>query len=67
MKASFSIADHARAHGAILAAERLASYTLTSIRGMTAEQVAAAVASRAIASLRSKAQREGAASKRGGQ
>lgn len=54
-----SIEDHSRLHSALLQAERLATYTLTSIRGRTAEEVAAEVASRAIAALKAKVQPEG--------
>ena len=49
-----SIEDHARLHGAILQAERMAAFTLATIRGRTAEEVAVEVASRAITALRSK-------------
>jgi hypothetical protein len=52
---SLSVDRHARLHGAILQAERLAAFTLTTIRGRTAEAVAVEVASRVINSLRSKA------------
>lgn len=58
---ALSVDRHARLHGAILQAERLAAFTLTTIRGRTAEAVAAEVAARAIAALRSKAQPEGQA------
>ena len=51
---ALSVDRHARLHGAILQAERLATYTLTTIRGRTASEVAAEVAARAIQSLRSK-------------
>ena len=51
---ALSVDRHARLHGAILQAERLATYTLTAIRGRTASEVAAEVAARAIQSLRSK-------------
>ena len=51
---TLSVDRHARLHGAILQAERLAAYTLTTIRGRTASEVAAEVASRAITALRSK-------------
>ncbi len=51
---TFSVDRHARLHGAILQAERLATYTLTAIRGRTASEVAAEIASRAITALRSK-------------
>lgn len=50
-----SIEDHSRLHSALIQAERAACYTLAAIRGRTAEEVAAEVASRAIAVLRSKA------------
>ena len=51
---ALSVDRHARLHGAILQAERLAAFTLTTIRGRTASEVAAEVAARAIQSLRSK-------------
>ena len=49
-----SIEDHSRLHSALVQAERLATYTLTAIRGRTASEVAAEVAARAITALRSK-------------
>lgn len=55
-----SIDQHSRIHSALIQAERAASYTLTLIRGRTASEVAAEVASRAIAALRSKRQPEAA-------
>lgn len=60
MKASLSINRHARLHAELVHAERLASYTLTAIRGRTASEVAAEVAARAIAALRDKRQPEAA-------
>ena len=51
---ALTVDRHARLQGAILQAERLATYTLTTIRGRTASEVAAEVAARAIQSLRSK-------------
>jgi hypothetical protein len=51
---ALSVDRHARLHGAILQAERLAALTLTTIRGRTASEVAAEVAAKAIQSLRSK-------------
>ena len=54
MRSPLTIETHDRLHGAILQAERLATYTLTTIRGRTASEVAAEVAARAIQSLRSK-------------
>jgi hypothetical protein len=54
MRSPLTIEKHARLHGAILQAERLAAFTLTTIRGRTASEVAAEVAARAIQSLRSK-------------
>jgi hypothetical protein len=51
-----SIEDHSRLHSALIQAERLAAFTLTTIRGRTAEEVAVEVAARVIHSLRSKAQ-----------
>jgi hypothetical protein len=44
---------------ALIQAERLAAFTLTTIRGRTAEAVAVEVASRVIHNLRSKTQPEG--------
>ena len=58
---ALSVDRHARLHGAILQAERLAAFTLTTIRGRTAEAVALEVASKVINNLRSKAQPEGQA------
>jgi hypothetical protein len=46
-----SIEDHSRLHSALIQAERMAALTLTTIRGRTASEVAAEVASRAIAAL----------------
>lgn len=54
LKAPLSIEDHSRLHSALIQAERAACYTLTTIRGRTASEVAAEVAARAIQSLRSK-------------
>ena len=48
---ALSVDRHARLHGAILQAERLATYTLTTIRGRTAEEVAVEVAARVIHKL----------------
>jgi hypothetical protein len=58
---ALSVDRHARLHGAILQAERLAAFTLTTIRGRTASEVAAEVASRAVAALKAKVQPEGQA------
>jgi hypothetical protein len=55
MRSPLTVEKHDRLHGAILQAERLAALTLTTIRGRTASEVAAEVASRALQSLRSKA------------
>jgi hypothetical protein len=52
---ALSVDRHARLHGAILQAERLAAYALTTIRGRTAEEVALEVASKVINNLTSKA------------
>ena len=52
---ALSVDRHARIHSALIQAERLAAYTLTTIRGRTAEEVAVEVAARVIHSLRSKA------------
>ena len=49
-----SVSDHSRLHSALVQAERAACYALAAIRGRTAEEVAAEVASRAITALRSK-------------
>ena len=48
---ALSVDRHARLHGAILQADRLAAFTLTTIRGRTAEAVAVEVASRVIHKL----------------
>lgn len=61
MSRPLSIEDHSRLRSALIQAERMAAFTLTSIRGRTAEEVAAEVASRVIHSLRSKRQPEGQA------
>lgn len=53
-----TIADQARLHGTLARAERMAAYALATIRGRTAEEVAAEVAARVFAALRSKAQPE---------
>jgi hypothetical protein len=50
-----SIETHSRIHSALVHAERLATYTLTTIRGRTASEVAAEVAAKVIHGLRSKA------------
>jgi hypothetical protein len=54
MTRPLTVEKHDRIHSAILQAERLAAYTLTTIRGRTAEAVALEVASRVINSLTSK-------------
>jgi hypothetical protein len=54
MSKPLTIADHDRIRAGIARAEQLAAYTLTAIRGRTAQEVAAAVAARAIAALRQK-------------
>jgi hypothetical protein len=54
MRSPLSIEDQSRLHSALIQAERLAAFTLTAIRGRTAEEVAVEVASRVIHSLRSK-------------
>lgn len=56
-RASLTVDRHDRLRSALVQSERLAALALTSIHGMTAEQVAAAVASRAIAALRAKPNR----------
>ena len=56
---ALSVDRHARLHGAILQAERLAAFTLTTIRGRTAEAVAVEVAARAITALRAKTSTKG--------
>ena len=53
---TLSVDRHARIHGAILQAERLAAFTLTTIRGRTAEAVAAEVAAKVIHNLCAKRQ-----------
>jgi hypothetical protein len=57
---ALSVDRHARLHGAILQAERLAALTLTTIRGRTAEAVAVEVAAKVIHTLRAKRQPEAA-------
>ena len=59
MSRPLTIEKHDRERSRIAAAVRNAAYALASIQGQTAEEVAAAVAARAIAALRSKAQPEG--------
>jgi hypothetical protein len=49
-----TIDRHAQLHGAILRAERLAAFTLASIRGQTAEEVAAEVLARLFAGPKGK-------------
>jgi len=58
MRSPLTVEKHDRLHGAILQAERLAAYALTTIRGRTASEVAAEVAARAIQSLREKGGRK---------
>ncbi len=53
-----TVERHERIHGALIQAERLAAYALATIRGRTAEEVAAEVAARALASLRQKGGRK---------
>jgi hypothetical protein len=55
MRSPLTVEKHDRMHSALVHAERLAAYTLTTIRGRTASEVAAEVAARAIRSLREKA------------
>jgi hypothetical protein len=59
MRSPLTIETHARLRLALIQAERLAAFTLTTIRGRTAEAVAVEVASRVIHNLRSKTQPEG--------
>ena len=54
MRSPLTIETHDRLRHALVHAERLAAFTLTSIRGRTAEAVAVEVAARVIHSLRSK-------------
>ena len=54
MRSPLSVEKHDRLRLALIQAERLAALTLTTIRGRTASEVAAEVASRALQSLRSK-------------
>jgi hypothetical protein len=56
-----TIADHGRLHSALVRADQLAAVALAAIRGRTASEVAAEVASRAVAALKAKAQPEGQA------
>jgi hypothetical protein len=49
-----SIDRHAALHREILHAERMATYALATMKGKTAEQVAAEVASRAVDALKRK-------------
>lgn len=51
-----SIEDHSRIHSALIQAERLAAFTLTTIRGRTAGAVAVEVAAKVVHSLRAKRQ-----------
>ena len=57
---ALTVDRHARLQGAILQAERLATYTLTAIRGRTAEAVAVEVAARVIHKLCAKLPTEAA-------
>ena len=59
MRSPLTVEKHDRLRLALIQAERLAAYACAAIRGRTAEAVAAEVASRTIAALRSKAQPEG--------
>ena len=54
MDSKLTVETHDRLRHALIQAERLAAFTLTTIRGRTASEVAAEVAARAIQSLRSK-------------
>ena len=60
MRSPLTIETHDRLHGAILQAERLATYTLTTIRGRTAEEVAVEVAAKVIHKLRAQPPTEAA-------
>jgi hypothetical protein len=60
MRSPLTIETHARLRLALIQAERLAAFTLTTIRGRTAEAVAVEVASRVIHSLRAKLPTEAA-------
>jgi hypothetical protein len=61
MSRPLTIETHDRLRLALIQAERAAAYTLTTIRGRTAEEVAVEVASRAVAALKAKVQPEGSA------
>ncbi len=54
MRSPLTVEKHSRLRFALIQAERAAAYTLTTIRGRTASEVAAEVAAKAIQSLRSK-------------
>jgi hypothetical protein len=54
MRSPLTVEKHDRLRLALIQAERLAAYTLATIRGRTASEVAAEVASRAVTALRSK-------------
>ena len=56
---ALSIETHDRLRHALIHAERLATYTLTTIRGRTASEVAAEVAARTITALRAKTSTKG--------
>ena len=66
MKAPLSIDRHSSLRTAILLAERSATVALSLTRHMTAEEVAEAVARRAIDALHEKREQEAAAEVRGG-
>ena len=53
---TLSVDRHARIHSALIQAERLAAYTLATIRGRTAEAVAVEVAAKVIHNLCAKRQ-----------
>ncbi len=59
MRSPLTVEKHSRLRLALIQAERLAAFTLTTIRGRTASEVAAEVASRAVAALKAKVQPEG--------
>ncbi len=54
MRSPLTVEKHDRIHSALVHAERLAAFTLTTIRGRTAEEVALEVASKVIHSLTSR-------------
>jgi hypothetical protein len=54
MRSPLTVEKHSRLRLTLIQAERAAAYTLTTIRGRTASEVAAEVAAKVIHGLRSK-------------